>query len=521
MKMLLQVMAILVLIAGGCGGGSGGGSAGSGGIGSTGGGASTASGTATLEGTCCSLGSSIFSQDSVRIPPGYVPAQGILVTCDLSTASATTDTGGRFKIQGVPPGGPCKVTFSVSGESRKTVTTATLKSGETCNVTADGYSVVAVPPSRKQWTYLCYIASDNDLGDPGNSEPNVSRNVIESMEKTGSTDLVNAVALLDERYSNTKFYYAKKDSDYSAITSPAEDYGQNMDTGDYKVLQSFVEKAMTLYPAEHYVLDVWDHGSGPRAKASRPRPRSICSDSVTGHQITVPQLGQVCSSASQRAGKALDILVLSACTMGDYEIMYEVKDSVSYFIASPSSLYGNMYIPSEPYDQFLTRLNSVTSGSGIAAAVQAMAADTFKAHTDLMPADPHAFVAADLGKLNAFHGKFTSFARLCKDALSSSKTELASLMAQAPQLGSGGDLYFFADKIRTSMSGDLASSADALAGAIVVGDGSLLLYSASNRSEWSGLKLLSVTLEALAPQSTYDDLTLAKDTDWESFLKGF
>jgi len=342
------------------------------------------------------------------------------------------------------------------------------------------------------------------------------------MENVGSTDLVNAVALLDERYSTTKMYYAEKDLDYATVTSPYEDYGKSLDTGDYTVLQSFVEKIVTLYPAEHYVLDLWNHGSGPRYVNSKEQggTRSICSDNSTGHQISLPELKQALTHIKSTTGVTVDILVLSACTMADYEMMYQVKDFANYMIASPSSLYGSMYIPNEPYDQFLTRLNGSASAEDISPIVQSMARDTFQAHVDLMPESTHSFIAADLRKIESFHGRFSTFAHQCNLALPSSGITLRNLAAQTPQIGAGGDLYSFAVSVSTNMSGDLASSASLLADLIVPGDDRFILYSASNCNQWSGLKLLCVTLTGVSSPSTYDDLDISKGSEWSSFLNG-
>ncbi|MHC9541885.1 MAG: clostripain-related cysteine peptidase [Vulcanimicrobiota bacterium] len=491
-------------------------------------GTSVTSETGAIKGFCHTLGGSSpdpSKSSSIRSagsPPSYEAAPGVKVTCDTCAGSAVTDEKGFFTISEVPSGYPCTVYFSIGDEIRTAVEIGAIKSGETAEISTEGFSVVAVPPAMKKWTYICYLASDNDLGDPASTEPYASRNVLQSMENVGSTDLVNAVALLDERYSTTKMYYAEKDLDYAAVTSPYEDYGKSLDTGDYTVLQSFVEKAVALYPAEHYILDLWNHGSGPRYlnPKEQGRTRSICSDNSTGHQISLPELKQALSNIKSATGAKVDILVLSACTMADYEMMYQVKDYADFLIASPSSLYGNMYIPNEPYDQFLTRLNGSAAAEDISPIVQAMARDTFQAHIDKMPEKPHSFIAADLRKIGSFHSRFSAFAHQCNMALPSSSATLRNLAAQTPQIGAGGDLYSFADAVRKNMSGGVASSASELADSIVPGDDNFILYSASNNSRWSSLRMLCITLSAVSNPSTYDDLTISKDCEWSDFLGG-
>lgn len=528
------LMAILTLAGCSSGGGSAGSGAGAGGISVTSGtgvaadGTSVTSGTATIEGFCHTLGGSSPDPSksslsrSAGAPPLYEAAPGVKVTCDTCAGCAVTDEKGLFTLSGVPSGIPCTVIFSVNGEIRTTVTVNAVEAGKTAEIASEGFSVVAVPPVKKKWTYICYLASDNDLGDPASTEPYASRNVLQSMENVGSTDLVNAVALLDERYSTTKMYYAEKDLDYAAVTSPYEDYGKSLDTGDYTVLQSFVEKAVALYPAEHYILDLWNHGNGPRYlnPKEQGRTRSICSDNSTGHQISLPELKQALSHIKSATGAKVDILVLSACTMADYEMMYQVKDYADFLIASPSSLYGNMQIPNEPYDQFLTRLNGSAAAEDISPIVRSMARDTFQAHVDLMPESTHSFIAADLRKIGSFHSRFSAFAHQCNMALPSSSATLRNLAAQTPQIGAGGDLYSFADAVRKNMSGGVASSASELADSIVPGDDNFILYSASNNSRWSSLRMLCITLSAVPSPSTYDDLTISKDCEWADFLGG-
>ena len=140
-----------------------------------------------------------------------------------------------------------------------------------------------------QWTFMTYI-SDSDL------EYFSIEDMIE-MERVGSTDKVNIVVQIDRwdgydkpdwnddsngDWETAKRYLITKENkgDHVIGSTAIEDIGE-INTGDPDELVEFVQWATTNYPAEHYALNIWNHGScllytspSPRDKRQSRMPSS-------------------------------------------------------------------------------------------------------------------------------------------------------------------------------------------------------------------------------------------------------
>ena len=123
----------------------------------------------------------------------------------------------------------------------------------------------------KEWTFMVYIAADNDLN-------RFSIRNLEDMSKVGSNKNLNIVAHLDKQGSTekTKRLYVEKDKlvqvNYGQPSSL-----QKLDSGSETTLIDFCEWAILNYPAKHYALVLWNHGSG-------------ISDNIAGRLINSSEL---------------------------------------------------------------------------------------------------------------------------------------------------------------------------------------------------------------------------------------
>src|SRR5882724_12524020 len=112
------------------------------------------------------------------------------------------------------------------------------------------------PPVKKLWTVAVYMAGDNDLDNNGKLD-------LAEMKKVGSTADMNVVVQFDSlgAGSKTTRYEISKGS----IASLAKDAKQKLgtqNTGDPQSLIGFIDWVATNYPAEHYLLVLWNHGQG-------------------------------------------------------------------------------------------------------------------------------------------------------------------------------------------------------------------------------------------------------------------
>lgn len=198
---------------------------------------------------------------------------------------------------------------------------------------------------KKEWTFLIFLNGHNNLSSFG--EMNVK-----DMEKIGSSKDLNIIVEWGTSTSKiTKRLYVEKSTDPKKVTSKSVKEMTNYDMGNYKNLQSFVRWGVQNYPANHYFIAVWNHGSGWRRTVTTPTVRDISFDDNSGNRITTEQLGLAMADAKAAIGRNVDIYGSDACLMQMVEVAGEMKDSVDYFVGSQET------IPAEgwPYAPFLSK----------------------------------------------------------------------------------------------------------------------------------------------------------------------
>jgi clostripain len=210
------------------------------------------------------------------------------------------------------------------------------------NDNIDGYGLIDIQAAidataadyEADWLFMVYLDADNNLESAGIDDFN-------EMETVGSTGDVAIVVQMDRaeqdygddttngNWTDAKRFYVTQDSDTSIINSPVvEDLGE-VNMGDPAVLTSFIEWAVDSYPANHYALVLWNHGSGWREREeSGDSVKSVCIDDESGDELTMTELRSALSEANESTGETLDILGFDACLMQMAEVAYQVMGSV-------------------------------------------------------------------------------------------------------------------------------------------------------------------------------------------------
>lgn len=173
--------------------------------------------------------------------------------------------------------------------------------------------------TEASWTYMVYMAADNNLWSAGIADVN-------EMEVVGSTDDVNIV--IQAEFSR---YYPKNAPGHTLrgritadegidITSPLVDIGER-DMADADTLKEFIEWASRTYPARHFALVIWDHGNGWKSDPDNgPSSKGAIEDD--GAESPVMNLGLM-AQAVAASGVHFDLINFDACYMGMYEVAYE------------------------------------------------------------------------------------------------------------------------------------------------------------------------------------------------------
>ena len=204
----------------------------------------------------------------------------------------------------------------------------------------------AAGKSDKEWTIMVFVNGKNNLEEYALTDMN-------EMEMVGSSDKVNIVTEVgriagydttDGDWISTHRYLVQKDSDMTKVASPVlQDLGKT-DMGDYNSVIAFVNWAKTNYPARKYMLIIWNHGSGWDKSVEAGVTKGISYDDETDNHITTPQMGQIFKAVGK-----IDVYGSDACLMQMPEVVYEIKDNVSYVVGSEETEPGDGYT----YNDFL------------------------------------------------------------------------------------------------------------------------------------------------------------------------
>lgn len=180
---------------------------------------------------------------------------------------------------------------------------------------------------QKEWAFLIFLNGHNNLSEYGDIN-------INQLETVGSTNEIDVIVQW-AKTGNDKTYRLKveKDNDEKKVTSPIIEALPRVDMGDYKNMIDFIRWAHEHYPAKHYFISYWNHGSGWYEDRKEPT-RGISYDDYSGNHITTPQMAITMREATKIIGHKVDIVGADACLMAMAEVGGEMQDSVDYFIAS-------------------------------------------------------------------------------------------------------------------------------------------------------------------------------------------
>lgn len=199
--------------------------------------------------------------------------------------------------------------------------------------------LVSVTPSLQApayWTVMVYMDGDNNLEGAAIDDLN-------ELEVAGSTSNVNVVVQCDRingydasngDWTGCRRYEVATDTGYDTtiVSVMRQDLGE-VNMGDPDTLIDFVTWAKNDYPAEHYLLVLWDHGSGWKAPVSEP-VKSVCTDDTSNDSLSMRDLRTALESVTSSGGCPLDIVGFDACLMGMLEVDYDIMPYAHYRVGS-------------------------------------------------------------------------------------------------------------------------------------------------------------------------------------------
>lgn len=369
-------------------------------------------------------------------------------------------------------------------------------------------TAIFAAPVEKEWTFLVFINGHNNLSSFADM------NIID-MEKVGSTKDLNVVVEWgSESTTKTKRLYIKKSSDSSKVTSPSVMEMEKHDMGDYKNLISFVNWGIKNYPAKHYFVAVWNHGSGWHRDMNLLKPFDISFDDTSGNKITSEQLGTVMSEIKKTLGRNLDIYGSDACLMQMVEVAGEMKGDVNYFVGSQETEPGEGW----PYLPFLKKWSEAPKMTPAEVSVLLSKEYLASYSGGVYGKRSVTFSAWDMSQLD---GVYAAVSNLGQSLLNFNNEQLKELKEVASSTQSFtysdyADLGDFTKRLKTatfvkSVTG-IAEMESAISKLVLTTDNSKSFKDATGISIWMPNYLGQ-------NQSRYDNLKFSKATKWNEVTR--
>ena len=182
-------------------------------------------------------------------------------------------------------------------------------------------------PDDPAWTVMVYMDADNDLEPFGIDD-------LHEMMNVGSSENLNIIVLIDRipGYSDESIPLLGNFSDAHLLKilpgsiEVIENLGE-VNMGDPSILSWFIDYVGKNYPAQNYMLDLWNHGHGVDG---------VAWDDSDGHdKLELQELASALNSGllSSQIG-TLDLIGFDACLMASLEVAQAVEPYARYMLAS-------------------------------------------------------------------------------------------------------------------------------------------------------------------------------------------
>ena len=237
-------------------------------------------------------------------------------------------------------------------------------------------------PQRRPWTLMVYMAGDNgkvfdsEYGKLKLMDPMTAggKSDLAKMGAIGTTDNAAVTCLFDTDQGVTYLVEVQRGGRGLAGSNCRRLPGVN--TGDPNTLQQFIVESVRLYPADHYGLVIWNHGTGwldvnvyesvralgssaplfkrKQVALSDGTTRPIAFDDSSKDFLDTADLrGRRSPAPIAETGMRLDLIGMDACLMAMVEGAEELADFADYFVGSQEVEPMNGW----PYAPILAVLN--------------------------------------------------------------------------------------------------------------------------------------------------------------------
>ena len=173
----------------------------------------------------------------------------------------------------------------------------------------------------QEWTMLVYIAADNDLAQWADSD-------LVEMEQFGSNANVSVAVQIDKPWIG-----ARRMLIGPGASSPIQDLGV-IDMCSWETLSDFLSWGISTFPADRYLVILWDHGTGWTVMPNK----SFGSDWSSGNVLSIANgdFRKALATAYEYTDRRIDLFAFDACLMQQAEVAFELTPYARILLAPQS-----------------------------------------------------------------------------------------------------------------------------------------------------------------------------------------
>lgn len=369
---------------------------------------------------------------------------------------------------------------------------------------------LVLPQPRKKWTVMVFMNGKNNMSECGFND-------LAEMHKVGSGNDLNIVVeqgTLDEatgEYGGVRRLYVTKHSAENGKDVLLSSAKNRVDMGDWREASRFVNYSKKNFPADNYLLVMWNHGSGwksigkPLKPSSLERDRGVSYDDETGNDITTIEMRDMLKTVG-----GVNLLAYDACLMAELATNAEIASLAPYVVASEEV----EPFPGYDYERVLGKIAADPSISPKDLAVHMVKA---YAETYATSGENVTTSAVDSAALSAYLSKIKAFVQAA--VKTTDPAALVSAYNKAYRFG-GEPLADFGDFLSLTaaatadqnLKGIIAQLQAELAGQVVLAN--TALDNASGHAYG-----LSAYMPENKYDSEYDMLAFTKVTNWDKLVR--
>ena len=375
--------------------------------------------------------------------------------------------------------------------------------GAACSTSSAAAQAKAKKAAMKEWTFAVFLNADNNL-DPFGVEDQ------EEMSRVGSNENVNIVTLIDRERGPAQINYIEKGK-----IKKIKDMGE-LDMGDYKELVKFCKFVKENYPAKHYMIGIWNHGSGWKAKTDKNVVRGVSYDDSSNNHITTNELTTATKLCAEALGQKIDVINMDCCLMGMVEVAYAIKDNCNYFVGSEEVEAGK----GTPYDDVLNGLKPGMAAKDFANHWVNAYAKSYQGGSQ--GRDDSTQSAIDLGKVDTLVDALNGFAKAIMSGNYAEKITSAVGKTVKFEYPENIDLLHFLKNFKPLVEGDSAvttaiAKVETAAKAAIINNKTTGRSSSNNR--YKNAEGIAIYLpQRFTYESKYSELGFSKNGMWDDMI---